>query len=183
MWASREMTSKEDREIFVRTTIRELIVYLIFLVVFCFCKCFLNFWIDLDLEICCAELKNSELPTFRTYIKWMLYLWFLIFSNFWHGIYTNVFLHSSDGKFVQRLWRSWTSNWFLGCKLLKIQLFVYFFFEKKRISRFFFQLQFMEGSMLDGIYWEYLYNDGTDKRFVCLHFLCRICLHFLYTYI
>ena len=39
--------------------------------------------------------------------------------------------------------------------------------------------QFMEGSMLDGIYWEYLYNDGTDKRFVCLHFLCRICLHFI----
>ena len=24
--------------------------------------------------------------------------------------------------------------------------------------------------MLDGIYWEYLYNDGTDKRFVCLNF-------------
>ena len=34
--------------------------------------------------------------------------------------------------------------------------------------------------MLDGIYWEYLYNDGTDKRFVCLHFLYSICLHFLY---
>ena len=40
--------------------------------------------------------------------------------------------------------------------------------------------QFMEGSMLDGIYWEYLYNDGTDKRFVCLHFLGSICLHFIY---
>ena len=35
--------------------------------------------------------------------------------------------------------------------------------------------------MLDGIYWEYLYNDGTDKRFVCLHFLYSICLHFIYT--
>ena len=21
--------------------------------------------------------------------------------------------------------------------------------------------------MLDGLYWEYLYNDGTDKRFIC----------------
>ena len=38
MWATREMTSKDDREIFVRTTIRELVVYLIFLVVFCIRK-------------------------------------------------------------------------------------------------------------------------------------------------
>lgn len=21
--------------------------------------------------------------------------------------------------------------------------------------------------MLDGLYWEYLYNDGSDKRFIC----------------
>ena len=25
----------------------------------------------------------------------------------------------------------------------------------------------MEEDMLDGLYWEYLYNDGTDKRFIC----------------
>ena len=25
----------------------------------------------------------------------------------------------------------------------------------------------MENDMLDGLYWEYLYNDGTDKRFIC----------------
>ena len=35
MWATREMNPTEDREIFVRTTIRELVVYIIFLVVLC----------------------------------------------------------------------------------------------------------------------------------------------------
>ena len=35
MWATRQMTEKDDREVFVRTTIRELVVYIIFLVVFC----------------------------------------------------------------------------------------------------------------------------------------------------
>ena len=25
----------------------------------------------------------------------------------------------------------------------------------------------MEGPMLDGLYWEYLYNDGDDKNFIC----------------
>ena len=27
--------------------------------------------------------------------------------------------------------------------------------------------QFLEEDMLDGLYWEYLYNDGSDKRFIC----------------
>ena len=40
MWATRQMTEKDDREVFVRTTIRELVVYIIFLVVFCICKTF-----------------------------------------------------------------------------------------------------------------------------------------------
>ena len=35
MWATREMNPTDDREIFVRTTIRELVVYCIFLVVLC----------------------------------------------------------------------------------------------------------------------------------------------------
>ena len=35
MWATREMESIDDREVFVRTTIRELVVYCIFLVVLC----------------------------------------------------------------------------------------------------------------------------------------------------
>ena len=57
MWASREMTSKEDREIFVRTTIRELIVYLIFLVVFCFCKyTTLNY--ELIMNICSTKQRR-----------------------------------------------------------------------------------------------------------------------------
>ena len=38
MWATREMANtNDDREIFVRTTIRELVVYCIFLVVLCLC--------------------------------------------------------------------------------------------------------------------------------------------------
>ena len=35
MWATKEMTGKDDREIFIRTTLRELIIYMIFLIVFC----------------------------------------------------------------------------------------------------------------------------------------------------
>ena len=38
MWATKEMTGKDDREIFIRTTLRELIIYMIFLIVFCCCK-------------------------------------------------------------------------------------------------------------------------------------------------
>ena len=113
----------------------------------------------------------------------LTYLLFSFFiSNFWHGVYTNVFLYSSNGKSVQRLWGSWTSYWFLGCKLFqKIPRLPFFEIVKENcVFTNFSKLllfQFMEGSMLDGIYWEYLYNDGTDKRFVCLHFLCSICLH------
>ena len=45
MWASREMDTSRDREIYVRTTIRELVVYIIFLTVLCICKCILDpFW-------------------------------------------------------------------------------------------------------------------------------------------
>ena len=25
----------------------------------------------------------------------------------------------------------------------------------------------MEGDLLDGLYWEYMYNEGNDKDFVC----------------
>ncbi|XP_069958832.1 polycystin-2 isoform X1 [Cherax quadricarinatus] len=35
MWATRQMVQKEDREIYVRTTLRELVVYLIFLLILC----------------------------------------------------------------------------------------------------------------------------------------------------
>lgn len=36
MWSTREMAAQDvDREIFVRTTIRELVVYCIFIVVLC----------------------------------------------------------------------------------------------------------------------------------------------------
>ncbi|XP_071538109.1 polycystin-2-like isoform X1 [Panulirus ornatus] len=35
MWATRQMTKKEDREIYVRTTLRELVVYIIFLIILC----------------------------------------------------------------------------------------------------------------------------------------------------
>lgn len=35
MWATRQMTKDEDREIYVRTTLRELVVYIIFLVILC----------------------------------------------------------------------------------------------------------------------------------------------------
>ena len=35
MWATREMDTSRDREIYVRTTIRELVVYIIFLTVLC----------------------------------------------------------------------------------------------------------------------------------------------------
>ena len=27
--------------------------------------------------------------------------------------------------------------------------------------------QFMEGGLLDGLYWEYKYNDGGNKKFIC----------------
>ena len=33
MWATREMDENVDKEIFVRTTIRELVIYLMFLVI------------------------------------------------------------------------------------------------------------------------------------------------------
>ena len=42
MWASREMDTSRDREIYVRTTIRELVVYIIFLTVLCICKYMLD---------------------------------------------------------------------------------------------------------------------------------------------
>lgn len=35
MWATRQMTKKEDRELYVRTTLRELVIYIIFLVILC----------------------------------------------------------------------------------------------------------------------------------------------------
>ncbi|XP_068244650.1 polycystin-2-like [Palaemon carinicauda] len=35
MWATRQMTKGEDREIYVRTTLRELVIYIIFLVILC----------------------------------------------------------------------------------------------------------------------------------------------------
>ena len=38
MWATREMDTSRDREIYVRTTIRELVVYIIFLTVLCICE-------------------------------------------------------------------------------------------------------------------------------------------------
>ena len=38
MWTTRTIADSDNRELFVRTTIRELVVYLIFLVVFCVCK-------------------------------------------------------------------------------------------------------------------------------------------------
>ncbi len=43
MWATKQINrsrQEDGREIFVRTTIRELIVYSIFLVVLCIRKCF-----------------------------------------------------------------------------------------------------------------------------------------------
>ena len=33
MWATRQMTKSKDREIYVRTTLRELVVYVIFLII------------------------------------------------------------------------------------------------------------------------------------------------------
>ncbi len=38
MWATKDMNNTDDREIFIRTTIRELIVYSIFLTVLCICE-------------------------------------------------------------------------------------------------------------------------------------------------
>ncbi|XP_018023502.1 polycystin-2 [Hyalella azteca] len=35
MWATRQMTKSDDREVYVRTTLRELVVYLLFLVILC----------------------------------------------------------------------------------------------------------------------------------------------------
>ncbi|CAG0892278.1 unnamed protein product [Cyprideis torosa] len=35
MWATRQMTSSKDREIYVRTTLRELVVYVVFLIILC----------------------------------------------------------------------------------------------------------------------------------------------------
>ncbi|XP_064116177.1 polycystin-2-like [Macrobrachium nipponense] len=35
MWATRQMTKAEDREVYVRTTLRELVIYIIFLVILC----------------------------------------------------------------------------------------------------------------------------------------------------
>lgn len=40
MWATRQMTKGEDREIYVRTTLRELVIYIIFLIILCVCKLF-----------------------------------------------------------------------------------------------------------------------------------------------
>lgn len=38
MWATRQMTKGEDREVYVRTTLRELVIYIIFLIILCVCK-------------------------------------------------------------------------------------------------------------------------------------------------
>ncbi|KAK3861331.1 hypothetical protein Pcinc_044496 [Petrolisthes cinctipes] len=35
MWATRQMTKGEDREVYVRTTLRELVIYIIFLIILC----------------------------------------------------------------------------------------------------------------------------------------------------
>lgn len=97
MWATREMSNTDDREIFVRTTIRELVVYCIFLVVLC-------------------------ILTFGMTSATMFY---------YTQVMSNLFAEQKEVSQVTDFW------------------------------------SFMEGKMLDGLYWEYLYNDGTDKNFVC----------------
>eukprot|EP00095_Tigriopus_kingsejongensis_P002369 maker-scaffold579_size130606-snap-gene-0.31 protein:Tk02369 transcript:maker-scaffold579_size130606-snap-gene-0.31-mRNA-1 annotation:"pkd2 " len=97
MWATREMEAIDDREVFVRTTIRELVVYSIFLVVLC-------------------------ILTFGMTSATMFY---------YTKVMSNLF---ESGTTVSQVDQFWT---------------------------------FMENDMLDGLYWEYLYNDGSNKNFVC----------------
>jgi len=98
MWSTREMTSNnEDREIFVRTTIRELVVYCIFIVVLC------------------LVTFGMTSQTHYYYTKVM----------------TDLFNQQPDVKNTGEFW------------------------------------DFMEGQLLDGLYWEYWYNNGDEKKYVC----------------
>ena len=45
MWATRQMNKTKDREIYVRTTLRELVVYIVFLIVLCIRERFSPFWV------------------------------------------------------------------------------------------------------------------------------------------
>ena len=111
MWSTREMTPiNVDKEIYVRTTIRELVVYCIFITVLC-------------------------LITFGMRSQTQFY-------------YTKVM----------------SSVVILGVSCYTIpQVMVDLFDEQPEIKNHDDFWQFMEGQLLDGLYWEYWYNDGDDK--------------------
>ena len=98
-----------DKEIYVRTTIRELVVYCIFITVLC-------------------------LITFGMQSQTQFY-------------YTKVM-----------------SCHVMSCHVISYpQVMVDLFDEQPEIKNHDDFWQFMEGQLLDGLYWEYWYNDGDDK--------------------
>merc|ERR1711936_293815 len=98
MWSTREMTPiNVDKEIYVRTTIRELVVYCIFI----FVLCMVTF--------------GMTSQTHFYYTKVMV----------------DLFNKQPEIKNHEEFWK------------------------------------FMEGQLLDGLYWEYWYNDGNDKSYIC----------------
>jgi hypothetical protein len=65
LWSTRDMNPADDREIIVKTTIRELVVYCAFLTVLCICKLSQNFEIS-HLFIRSLSLRSHHLHCHAT---------------------------------------------------------------------------------------------------------------------
>ena len=111
MWNTREMTPiNVDKEIYVRTTIRELVIYCIFIVVLCLSK--------LPRILAINYEKKSFLVTFGMQSQTQFY---------YTKVMTDMFKEQPKVENHDDFW------------------------------------EFMEGQLLDGLYWEYWYNDGSEK--------------------
>ncbi|XP_040564688.1 polycystin-2-like [Lepeophtheirus salmonis] len=97
MWVTREMQSSTKREIYVRTTIRELLIYFMFLLVLCI----LTF--------------GRTSPT----------------SFYYTTVMSQLFEERNSVSKVEDLWK------------------------------------FMNNDLLNGLYWEYYYNTGNPRNFIC----------------
>ena len=111
MWSTREMTPiNVDKEIYVRTTIRELVVYCIFI----FVLCMGNNCSILRCNIQCQIFPVTFGMTSQTHF-------------YYTKVMVDLFNKQPEIKNHEEFWK------------------------------------FMEGQLLDGLYWEYWYNEGNDK--------------------
>lgn len=67
MWVTRQMNQKDDRETYVRTTLRELVVYIIFLTILCISKFSFIFFSRLPdrQQLCQANFQRLNILYYR----------------------------------------------------------------------------------------------------------------------